>query len=130
LAGESISIDRSLIGYALRKGRPHSKGYLFFYTFQGETVAPMPNPPLYNGPIAVISYDKNLNVIEKYESAQEAQRQTGIRATGIAGCCKGKDVTAGKLYWRYEKDGPLLKIHVKEKRPSGRKRKTLCPLAD
>lgn len=36
-----------------------------------------------------------------YQSAMEAERQTGINHSSIIKCCKGKLKTAGKLHWQY-----------------------------
>lgn len=41
------------------------------------------------------------NVIARYESAHEAERQTGIRNGNISLCCNGKGKTASGYRWRY-----------------------------
>ena len=41
------------------------------------------------------------NVIARYESAHEAERQTGIRNGNISLCCNGKGKTASGYGWRY-----------------------------
>lgn len=43
----------------------------------------------------------NHNVIKLYYGSYEAQRTTGINASNIIACCKGKQRTAGGYIWKY-----------------------------
>ena len=43
-------------------------------------------------------------VIIEYYGAREAERQTGIKASAICACCKGKRKTAGGSQWLYKED--------------------------
>lgn len=36
-----------------------------------------------------------------YSSAYSAQRETGVRQSGICSCCRGKRKTAGGFHWKY-----------------------------
>jgi hypothetical protein len=49
---------------------------------------------------AVFSHSPDGNVYW-YESASEAQRQTGIHQADISRCCLGKAKTAGGFIWKY-----------------------------
>ena len=50
---------------------------------------------------AVVQYDMTGNKIAEYESMREAERQTGVRAGNISGCCLGYFHTAGGFTWKY-----------------------------
>lgn len=39
-----------------------------------------------------------------YYGAREAERQTGIKATHITRCCKGKQKTTGGYHWKYAEE--------------------------
>lgn len=51
----------------------------------------------------VIQYDLVGNEIGRYKSMREAERQTGVRAGNISGCCLGYLRTAGGYTWKYAK---------------------------
>lgn len=51
--------------------------------------------------IQIIQKDLNGNVIKMFNSAMEAQRETGIRNGNINECCKMKRKTAGGYLWEY-----------------------------
>lgn len=57
----------------------------------------------------VVQFDKNLNLIDTYESLSEAHRITGIRLSEICSCCKKKRNSAGGFLWRYEEDSENIK---------------------
>lgn len=60
---------------------------------------------------AVIRITEN-GIIEEYFGAREAERQTGIKASAISACCKGKRKTAGNSLWMYKEDYLEKKIEV------------------
>lgn len=45
---------------------------------------------------------KTGEVIKKWDSAAEANRQTGIHFSHISDCCRGKRKTAGGFIWKYK----------------------------
>jgi hypothetical protein len=50
--------------------------------------------------IPIIQFDKNMNFINKYYGAAEAQRKTGICRVNIRSVVKGKYKTAGGFIWQ------------------------------
>lgn len=50
---------------------------------------------------AVIQLTKNDEIVNIFESALEAERQTGIFNTCIIAVCKGKRKSAGGYHWKY-----------------------------
>ena len=52
----------------------------------------------------VAQYDKENNLINKYNSIFEASKSTGIHTTSISNVCKGISKTAGKYIWKYVED--------------------------
>ena len=53
---------------------------------------------------AIVQLDLNENYIDEFESAREAERQTGVLHQNINACCKNKKRTAGKYKWMYKTD--------------------------
>lgn len=58
------------------------------------------NHPGYSKPVLQYSLDGQL--IARYPSIMEAERQTGIRHTGILGCLTGRYKFSGNSKWEYE----------------------------
>lgn len=52
----------------------------------------------------VQQYDTQGNFIKEYESANEAERQTGANSSNIASCCNKKLKSAGGYQWKYSDD--------------------------
>lgn len=50
----------------------------------------------------IIQYDKQMNVVAKYESLSEASRQTNINAQNISSVCLNKNKSAGGYVWAYK----------------------------
>ena len=50
----------------------------------------------------VIQMDKQYNIIAKFDSVSDAQKNTGIN--NICNCCNGKYKTAGGYVWVYEEN--------------------------
>lgn len=51
---------------------------------------------------SVLQYDKQENLIKKWEYIKLASQTLGINETGIIQCCKGKRQTAGGFVWKYK----------------------------
>lgn len=49
----------------------------------------------------VFSVNKESGLIMWWQSAKEAERQTGIAQASINRCCRGKQKSAGGYYWHY-----------------------------
>ncbi len=49
----------------------------------------------------VIQYDINMNHINSFESIASASRETGIKDSSIANCCRGRYKHAGGYKWEY-----------------------------
>jgi group I intron endonuclease len=65
---------------------------------RGKTGAQCPNS------IRIVQLTKNGKPIKIFDAMQEAQRETGIWASNIQKCCKGKLKTAGGYKWMYYDD--------------------------
>lgn len=51
---------------------------------------------------SILQYDLNERLIKKWNNAKEIEDATGIFATNIIACCRGKQKTARKYIWKYE----------------------------
>ena len=52
---------------------------------------------------AIIQYDREGNFINRFDTAVDAEKATGVLRSGICVCAKGRYKTAGGYIWRYEK---------------------------
>lgn len=52
----------------------------------------------------VVQMDKNFNIINHYDSMKIASVATGIKASNISACCRGKCKTSGGFIWKYHRD--------------------------
>ena len=52
----------------------------------------------------VFQFDRSYNLIKIYDSAKDAERQTGIDNAHICACCKHKKNSAGGYFWIYESE--------------------------
>lgn len=52
----------------------------------------------------VVQLTKDGVIVKEYNSAKEAERETGIHNPNIIACCKGKKTTAGGYIWKYDED--------------------------
>jgi hypothetical protein len=52
----------------------------------------------------VYQYDKQMNLINIFTSAVDAEKHTNIKAGNIRQCCSGRSKTAGGFVWRYRKE--------------------------
>lgn len=67
--------------------------------------------------------------IQTFESASEAERQTGINNSNIISCCKFKRDYAGEFQWRYA-DEQILKLQYFEKQCKIKKKSTIIQQID
>ncbi len=52
----------------------------------------------------IVKLTINGTLVSEYEGIMDAHRQTGLDASGIAKCCKGKYKTVGGNIWEYKSD--------------------------
>ena len=57
--------------------------------------------------VSVLQIDKTGNIINRFNSIKEAERNLGISNSHISECCKGKRKTANGFVWRYERGNDL-----------------------
>lgn len=66
----------------------------------------------------VCQYDLYFNFIQKYDSAMDADRYTGISFGDISKCCNKKSISAGGYYWCFDGDNiDINKLNNSKNRP-------------
>lgn len=60
----------------------------------------------------IIQFSKDGELIRKWNSAMDVQRELGLHQGNICQCCKGKYKSAGGYIWRYYYKGIWLKNHI------------------
>lgn len=78
--------------------RNHHRGFIWKYDNNVE----LPKDTIILGKKSVVQYDKNNNVINTFSSIKDASDKTGILATNICSCCKGKIKSSGGFIWKYK----------------------------
>jgi len=95
-AGESINVKKQAISRACWSINQTLGGYLWSYDYMEPF---MPNSDCRKK--EVIQLDLNGNFLEKYISASEASRISGISKTCISRCCRGERKQSGGFLWKY-----------------------------
>lgn len=60
------------------------------------------NNPSYGKGLPVAQFSQDGRFIRAYQTAREAERETGVDHTVISRCCKNKQKTAGGFCWKYK----------------------------
>lgn len=60
----------------------------------------------------IIQFSKDGELIRKWNSAMDVQRELGIKQNNISNCCKGKLKSVGGYIWRYHYKSLWLKKHI------------------
>lgn len=74
---------------------------------------------------AVYQYNLNGNFIKRYNSAHEADRETGINYSSICACARGEIKHTNNYYWSYNDLGEKIAPINKDKNESGIKQYSL-----
>lgn len=70
---------------------------------------------------AIYQCDMNGNLIKKYSSIADAERETNISHSRIIGCAKGRDKSADGYIFVYPEDFPIKDLESHKKRVKGHK---------
>lgn len=65
------------------------------------------NNPSYGKGLPVAQFSLDGYFIKAYQTAREAERETGVDHTTISRCCKNKQKTAGGFCWQYKEADTL-----------------------
>lgn len=60
------------------------------------------NNPSFGKGLPVIQFSQDGEFVREYQTAREAERETGVDHTTISRCCKKKQRTAGGFRWQYK----------------------------
>lgn len=88
------------ISTALKKDNHKSKNSLWFYEDEKPTHVEAYRY-IHNTQRRIIQLDRQLHIIEKFESINDAIKKTGICRSSIWRCCSKHNKTAGGYIWRY-----------------------------
>lgn len=107
-AKDATGIDDCLIAASCNLRVKYAGGYIWRYKEDESKFLEDKNTVPFSGERRVTQFDKNMNKIKTYNSAKEAELETGACRSKICMCCKGQRNTAGGYIWRYT-DGFSLK---------------------
>ena len=84
----------------------HKSDNLKWVTYQENSDNPISsrrqkNAVSMTGRKAVVQYDRNKVLLNTFPSAALAEKITGVKASSICNCCKGRIKTAGGYIWKY-----------------------------
>lgn len=101
-----LDANVSNIAATCRREYFQSNGYIWRYEEDGyECGKDLPKKEtifIHGGSIPVYQYDKNGQLIKKYNSITEAANENGMATTNISKACNGTIKTANGCIWRYE----------------------------
>lgn len=99
-AEREVGLSSSFIGACCKGKYTTGGGYLWAY--DGD----IPNTDFKTSKHVVCQYDLNCKFIKKFNSMNDAEKETMVTASNISACCNHKQKTAGGFIWAYEKDKP------------------------
>ena len=118
LAAKKTGISYNILVKCCQGKAKHCGLYQWKYSNdKSNTIQQLSNKEITLNERKILQYDLNKNLLNVYESMDEASKKTGITKSTICSVCKGKKNTAGNFVWRYF-DDPLTnedKIITKEK---------------
>lgn len=97
-AARELGVSHSAISVCCRGGAKSAYGYVWSYEMK-DSVEPV-GPPKYRVK-AICQYTLGGELIKKWESGADVQRQLGYDKSAICMCCRGKQKTAYGFIWRY-----------------------------
>lgn len=62
--------------------------------------------------IPILQFTKEMELVRKWESAMDVERELGFNQSSICSCCKGKYKSAYGYKWGYEKDYERIPFNV------------------
>lgn len=98
-AAKVIGVSRSAIYGILQGYRLSIKNYQFKLVGDRKEIKPYTNRQ--GGKKAVLQKDDNNNIINQFESVNEAARQLNLDSSSISKCCRGKLKHVGGFRWEY-----------------------------
>ena len=98
-AAKAIGVSRSAIYGILQGYRLSIKNYQFKLVGDRKEIKPYTNRQ--GGKKAVLQKDDNNNIINQFESVNEAARQLNLDSSSISKCCRGKLKHVGGFRWEY-----------------------------
>lgn len=103
-AAKSLGISEGRISSCCKKkyGKVSHGGYLWVYASEYSPSKIYNYLPKTNAKRLTQFSTNGLFKIRTWDSAKEAEAQTGVRRSSICSCCKGTYKTAGGYVWRYE----------------------------
>mmetsp|Transcript_22545 Transcript_22545/g.62654 ORF Transcript_22545/g.62654 Transcript_22545/m.62654 type:complete len:838 (+) Transcript_22545:42-2555(+) len=105
-ASEETGVTRIVIKRVLRRaGKADGGG--FFWRFKGETHGPWADPKPSNlKPVEKLDFESG-DVLELFESVEDARRSIGMSRSHIHDVCAGKRLRAGGFFWRWKGSNSL-----------------------
>lgn len=98
-AAQAIGASRSTIYGILQGYRLSTKNYQFKLVGDRKEIKPYTNRQ--GGKKAVLQKDDDNNIINQFESVNEAARQLDLDSSSISKCCRGKLKHVGGFRWEY-----------------------------
>lgn len=102
--GRKPSLESKIKMSKSQTGRKHSK----------ETIVKMQKAKIKS----IIQYDKQLNVVEEFESMLQASEKTGLRVSKICQCCKKQRKSTGGFLFSYKWEIPNLYVKNGNNKPT------------
>lgn len=116
LAAEEVGISPNILTKCCQGKTDHCGLYQWKYSDDdNHTIKQLSNKEVSLYERKILQYDLKKNLLNVYNSMDEATKQTNVAKSSICNVCKGKKNTAGGYIWRYFDDPLTEQDHVKTK---------------
>ena len=99
---QELNVDISGIHQVLKNKIKQCNGYVFFNTFQGETIPKLENfGKNSTRKKKVAALNKDLTIFKEFDTITEAAKFINGQTTNISKACKNNLLTYKGYYWKY-----------------------------
>ena len=110
-ASRELDINKHSIIKCCKGKQKTSGGYIFRYLNECDSVSKVVNKKNIIGK-QVFQYNKNIELVGTYNTAQEASEINNLDASAISKCCRGELISCGGFFWSYIKDENKIKSDI------------------
>lgn len=110
-----LDINKHSIIKCCKGKQKTSGGYIFRYLNECDSVSKVVNKKNIIGK-QVFQYNKNIELVGTYDTAQEASEINNLDASAISKCCRGELISCGGFFWSYIKDENKIKNDISKVR--------------
>ena len=110
-ASRELDINKHSIIQCLKGKQKTSGGYIFKYLNDCDSVSKVVNRKNIIGK-QVYQYNKNAELVDIYNTVQDAAEKNNLDGSAISKCCRGELISCGGFFWSYTNDENKIKSDI------------------